>query len=214
MINALSSTTSAGTSVRSGVAAQDDGQDRFLRLLVTQMQNQDPLNPMDNAQVTSQMAQIQTVSGLEKLNGTVAGLHAQFGQLQALQGAALVGRDVVVPGDRLQPVDGAQRGGFALAAPADEVRIEVLDGAGRVVDTLTLDARDAGRHDFEWTPPRGVDASQGQRFRVAASLGGVNVASEALTRDRVVSVSHGQNGLQLELARAGIVGYDDVLAVN
>ena len=71
-------------------------EDRFLKLLVAQMQNQDPLNPMDNAQVTSQMAQINTVSGIEKLNTTVPGLNSQFVQLQALQGATLVGRDVTV----------------------------------------------------------------------------------------------------------------------
>ena len=74
--------------------------DRFLKLLVAQMQNQDPLNPMDNAQVTSQMAQINTVTGIEKLNTTVQGLNGQFVQLQALQGASLVGRDVIVAGNR------------------------------------------------------------------------------------------------------------------
>ena len=76
-------------------------QDRFLKLLVAQMQNQDPMNPLDNAQVTSQMAQINTVSGIDKLNTTVAGLNGQLVQLQALQGATLVGRDVTVAGNRL-----------------------------------------------------------------------------------------------------------------
>ena len=60
--------------------------DRFLKLLVAQMRNQDPLNPMDNAQVTSQMAQINTVTGIDKLNSTVQGLSTQFMQLQALHG--------------------------------------------------------------------------------------------------------------------------------
>ena len=55
--------------------------DRFLKMLVTQLQNQDPLNPMDNAQITSQMAQINTVSGIEKLNTTVQGLNGQFMQM-------------------------------------------------------------------------------------------------------------------------------------
>ena len=75
--------------------------DRFLKLLVAQMKNQDPLNPMDNAQVTSQMAQINTVTGIDKLNSTVAGLSAQFMQMQAMQGASLVGHDVIVAGNKL-----------------------------------------------------------------------------------------------------------------
>ncbi|HQY08681.1 MAG TPA: flagellar hook capping FlgD N-terminal domain-containing protein, partial [Burkholderiaceae bacterium] len=52
----------------SSQTATSEAADRFLKLLVTQMQNQDPLSPMDNAQVTSQMAQINTVSGIEKVN--------------------------------------------------------------------------------------------------------------------------------------------------
>src|SRR5574343_963845 len=103
--NALSSQTTTAT----------EQSDRFLKLLVAQMKNQDPLNPMDNAQMTSQMAQISTVSGLEKLNGTTAALGTQFTQLQAMQGAALVGHDVAVEGDKLRISDGTGDGGFELA---------------------------------------------------------------------------------------------------
>src|SRR3954467_11497534 len=92
----------AGTSSASSTAqAAQDAADRFLKLLVAQMQNQDPLNPMDNAQVTSQMAQINTATGIDKLNATAQGLSAQFIQLQAMQGASLVGRDVIVAGNKL-----------------------------------------------------------------------------------------------------------------
>ena len=85
--------------------------DRFLKLLVAQMQNQDPLNPMDNAQVTSQMAQINTVNGIQQLNTTVQGLTTQFTQMQALQGASLVGHDVIVPGNKLDIANGVGQGG-------------------------------------------------------------------------------------------------------
>src|SRR5262245_32299586 len=97
--NGASAATGAAGALAGGSAANSE--DRFLKLLVAQLQNQDPLNPMDNAQVTSQMAQIQTVSGIDKLNTTVQGLNAQFAQLQALSGAALVGRDVLIDGNRL-----------------------------------------------------------------------------------------------------------------
>src|SRR3954465_3385974 len=92
-------TSAPAPSAASDAAATSD---RFLKLLVAQMKNQDPLSPMDNAQVTSQMAQINTVTGIDKLNSTVATMTGQFAQLQALQGAALVGHDVVVPGNKLQ----------------------------------------------------------------------------------------------------------------
>src|SRR5919108_212739 len=106
-----SNSGASNTATASNAAANANSADRFLKLLVAQMQNQDPLNPMDNAQVTSQMAQINTVSGIAKLNDTVQGLNTQFVQMQALQGASLVGRDVIVPGNKLDIADGVGQGG-------------------------------------------------------------------------------------------------------
>ena len=135
------------------VTANDAGSsDRFLKLLVTQMQNQDPLNPMDNAQITSQMAQISTVDGIAKLNSTVNGLNRQFVQLQALQGASLVGRVVTVPGDEITVYEGTAVGSFDLSGAADRVDVEILSAGGRVVDTVKLGAQTGGRHDFDWKP--------------------------------------------------------------
>lgn len=189
-------------------------EDRFLKLLVAQMRNQDPLNPMDNAQVTSQMAQIQTVSGIDKLNTTVQGLNAQFAQLQALSGAALVGRDVLIEGNRLVAEGGSGHGGFELASPADRVRLEVLDASGRVIDASELGAMASGRHSFDWTPPAGVDAANAARFRIAATLGATAVGATTFARDRVDAVSVGPTGLMLELAHFGPLAYDQVKAFD
>jgi flagellar basal-body rod modification protein FlgD len=194
---------------------QAGAEDRFLKLLVAQMQNQDPLNPMDNAQVTSQMAQIQSVNGIEKLNRSVEGLGAQFGQMAALQGASLVGRDVIVPGSRLAPNDqGLVQGGFELAGPADKVQVEVLNAGGRVVDTIDLGAMGSGRHGFEWTPPGGVEASLGERFRVVAKSGTADVGTTPLMRDRVDAVVAGGDTLTLELRASGSVAYSQIRAFN
>src|SRR5512147_2674404 len=108
--SAVSGTDSASIysqlSSGSNKTTAQESSDRFLKLLVTQMQNQDPLSPMDNAQVTSQMAQINTVSGIEKLNETISGMLGQFTQMQSLQSASLVGRNVLVQGDTLEVKDG------------------------------------------------------------------------------------------------------------
>jgi len=210
-VAAASNVTAAAST---GAAANANTEDRFLKLLVAQLQNQDPLNPMDNAQVTSQMAQIQTVSGIDKLNTTVQGLNSQFAQLQALTGAALVGHDVLIEGNRLVAENGAGHGGFELASQADRVRIEVLDGAGRVIDSDDLGAMASGRHSFDWTPSAGVEAAQAAKFRVVAALGTTAVAATAYMRDRVDAVSVGPNGLVLELAHAGPTTYDKVKAFD
>jgi len=189
--------------------------DRFLKLLVTQMQNQDPLNPMDNAQVTSQMAQINTVSGIEKLNRSVEALSGQFVQMQALQGAALVGHDVTVVGNQMAIRDGVGEGGFELTSAADRVKVEVLNGAGLAIDTLELGAQSAGRHSFSW-PAKDTQDGAGTRFRITALSGANQLSSTALMRDMVTSVSTSASGnaLTLELARTGPIAYSDVKAFN
>ena len=189
--------------------------DRFLKLLVTQMQNQDPLNPMDNAQVTSQMAQINTVTGIEKLNRSVEALSGQFMQMQALQGAALVGHDVVVPGNAMSIHESVGQGGFELTSAADRVKVEVLNGAGLVIDTLDLGAQSAGRHSFNW-PAKDVQEGAGTRIRVSALSGATALSSTALMRDTVTAVSTNAAGdsLTLELARSGPVAYSDIKAFN
>jgi flagellar basal-body rod modification protein FlgD len=189
--------------------------DRFLKLLVTQMQNQDPLNPMDNAQVTSQMAQINTVNGIEKLNRSVEALSGQFMQMQALQGAALVGHDVIVPGNMMSISEGVGQGGFELTSAADRVKVEVLNGAGVTIDTLDLGAESAGRHSFNW-PAKDVVDGAGTRFRIIATSGATALPSTALMRDTVTAVSTNAAGdsLTLDLAHTGSVAYSDIKAFN
>jgi flagellar basal-body rod modification protein FlgD len=187
--------------------------ERFLKLLVAQMQNQDPLNPTDNAQVTSQLAQINTVNGIEKLNTTVAGLSGQFSSLQALQGVSLVGRDITVQGNRMWVEGGQGVGGFELAGPADRVKVEVLSAAGVVLDTLDLGAQGSGTHSFDWAPAAGVN-TEGARFRVTATSGTTAVATNALMRDHIESVSTAGGQLTLETRLSGPISYDVVKAFN
>lgn len=209
--SALGGGSAAATQTKNEAGAAD----RFLKLLVTQMQNQDPLNPLDNAQVTSQIAQINTVTGIEKLNTTVAGLNAQFVQMQALQGASLVGRAVTLAGDRIAVDGGSGVAGFELAGTADRVKVEVLSPAGRVVDTLELGALSAGRHGFEWDAAAKSQADGSDyRFRVVATAGAAAVPVTALMRDRVEAVSLAGDRLTLETRYSGLVDYQAVKAVN
>ncbi len=210
-IDALVASTGGGATTTTKNEAGSE--DRFLKLLVAQMQNQDPMNPLDNAQVTSQMAQINTVSGIEKLNTTVGGLNSQLVQLQALQGATLVGRDVTVSGDRLSVADGSGVGGFDLNSAADSVKVEILNGAGRVMSSLDLGAMGSGRHSFAW-PADTVQDGDGYRFRVTATSGSANVLGGTLMRDHVEAVNSAGNALNLELRHSGAVPYDTVKAFN
>jgi flagellar basal-body rod modification protein FlgD len=209
-VSTLNSTMSSGTATSSNATAnQTASADRFLKLLVTQMQNQDPLNPMDNAQVTSQMAQINTVEGITTLNQTVQGLNTQFVQLQALQGASLVGRSVLLQGSQLSIANGQGQGSFDLSGPADHVQAQILSPSGAVVDTVDLGAQSSGRHDFSW-PSGSIDPNAGLTFKIVAKSGAADVPATPLMRDTVDSVSIDGDQLSLLLARSGDVPYSQV----
>ena len=216
-VSSTTSATDATATAASLTASTSDAKatsERFVKLLVAQMQNLDPLSPMDNAQVTSQMAQINTVSGIEKLNLTVQGLSSQFAQLQAVQGVSLVGHDVVVPGNTLQVADDATaQAGYELTGPADQVKVEILAPSGKVIDTLNLGAQTTGVHSFDWQA--GANASTaGLRFRVTATSGSVNTAATTLVRDKVAAVSTANSVFSLELVNAGTVPYSSIKAFN
>ena len=203
-----------GTAAATTNKVDDPGsQDRFLKLLVTQLQNQDPLSPMDNAQLTSQIAQINTVTGIATLNTSVQGLSSQFLQMQTLQGASLVGKNVIVPGNRIDIEGGVGQGGFELATPADAVKVEVLNPAGKVLDTLNLGAQRTGMHSFDWAAGT-YDNAANLSFRVTAMSGTTKLDTAALMRDKVNAVSTSGGALQLELARAGTVDYGTVKSIN
>lgn len=208
-INASSSGSSGGTASTTKAMS-----DQFLKLLITQIQNQDPLNPTDNAQFTSQLAQINTVSGLEKVNESISSMSSQFLQMQAMQSASLVGRSVIVPGNALTVSDGKATGQFELSSAADSVKVDVLSSAGRVIDTIDIGAETSGRHQFSWTPTEGVDTT-GLRFRVSATRGTAAVSSTALQSQQITSVAAGSSGsasMNLTLKDGSTVAYSAVRA--
>lgn len=203
---------STGTSKASAVSPQT-GEDRFLTLLVAQMKNQDPLNPLDNAQLTSQMAQISTVSGVEKLNATLQALTAAFTESQSLQAAALIGRDVLVQGGSLALAQGVARGGFELAEAADQVVLTITDGSGNLVYRADLGAQSAGVHAIVWDGlnDAGVAMADGS-YRVSASAtrAGAAVAVDTLAAERVLGVARDAAGTNLELSGSGWRRYAEV----
>ena len=198
--------------------SSDATEDRFLKLLIAQMKNQDPLNPLDNAQVTSQMAQINTVQGIAQLNSSLATMVTQF---QGAQAISLPGHDVLVAGNTLTLADRgkgvAARGGFELGDDADHVGVDVKDAAGNVVAHIDLGAQSAGPGSFEWngsTGTAGTTASAGNyTFEVKAYRGSAAVQSATLRAARVEGTAITAQGVRLSLAGMGSRYYSDVRMV-
>jgi flagellar basal-body rod modification protein FlgD len=194
-------------------SAISETENRFLKLLTTQLKNQDPLNPLDNAQVTSQMAQISTVSGIESLNATLKTLLQDSKDSQTTQAASLVGQAVMVPGSGLTLSSSAGVGGFILDADADAVKVTISDSNGVVVRTMTLGDLETGLHNFAWdgVTDSGAKAADGAySVTVAATAGKDKVATTVLNLGVVRSVINSTNGFTLDLGSQGMFTMDDV----
>lgn len=201
------STASTGTTTAAKPVSSET-EDRFLKLLVAQMKNQDPLNPLDNAQVTSQMAQLSTVSGIEKLNASLQSMSTSFAASQSLQAAGMIGRGVLVPGSELSLNDGKAVGGYTLDQPADEVVISIKNAAGSLIHTENMGEQKTGDILFQWDgiTDAGTNAPAGvYSFEVSALQGGKKVAVNPLAIGLVGSVSLNASGVMLNTDVMGSV---------
>ncbi len=195
--------------------------DKFMTLLVTQLKNQDPLNPLDNAQVTSQLAQLQTVTGVNKLNETLETLKSSYQSTEAMSATNLIGHGVLVEGSELNLVGGKSVFGVELATAADNVQVIVSDPrTGKDVATIDLGASEAGAMPLAWDGSSdSIDAAMladgKYSFRVVANRGGQPLTDvKALTLDTVASVStNSKDGVKLNRAGKGAISLADIKQV-
>ena len=188
-------------------------QSNFLSLLMAQIQNQDPLNPLDNSQVTTQLAQLNTVNGIEQLNSTLNQLLSSYNSTQAMQASDIIGKNVLVAGNNLPLSSGQAVGGATLGSAADAVTVTIKNSSGSVVQTENLGAKSAGNFYFSWN---GQDANGNQlsdgnyTFSVNATASGKAVTATALQVGTVTAVTPGASGFQLDLGSMGSYNFSDV----
>ncbi len=194
------------------------GQADFLRLMTEQLKHQDPLKPLENSAFLGQLAQFSTVQGIESLNSRVDAFSAAMGSDQMLRGAALVGRQVLVPSTRMALGESGGTEGAVAVPDAGSVQFTVTDATGRTVREFTVPAARAGEVPFAWD---GTDAS-GQRlppgsYGIAArhtASDGTARAVDTCVRGTVQSVTVGSGGLFLDLPGLGNVPLDYVLRIS
>ena len=214
----LESTGSSSSSGASGSSALGSA-NTFYNLLVTQLTNQDPLNPMSNTDLSAQLAQFSTASGVQAMQQSLAALTSQLAQTQSLQAASLVGHNVVFDDNTLSlGASGGSAGGFTLASGAQDVQVQISNAAGQVVNTLDLGSMAAGVQSFKWNgnDAAGAPAGPGSyTFAVQATdANGASVGAAPFGSGQVVSVMlnggssptlqiQGQNG---SIPLSGVVG--------
>lgn len=184
------------------------GKDAFLQLLVTQLKNQNPLEPQDNGAFVAQLAQFSSLEGITTLNDTVAGIAGNYNSSQALQASSLVGRSVIAPGDKAV-VDTTKSftGTISVPASADPVKVKITDADGKVVRTIDLGSQAAGNSSFIWDGKNdaGEVAKAGTyTFGATATYDGKATSLVTYLPATVNSVTISQTGGELMLNLAGL----------
>ena len=215
MTSAVSNTTSSGgvpasllNAVNPKTTTSTDSvqadTDKFMTLLITQLKNQDPLNPLDNAQVTSQLAQLNTVTGINKLNESMKALQGNYQLSSQLQATSLIDHGVLIEGSDLTLKDGKSIFGVEFGSAADAARIDIVNASGKVVHSLAMNSGvDAGVIPLTWdgTLEDGTKAPDGKYSVKLTAVAGDQTLKDAkpLTFTTVSSVSTGAGGLKLNL---------------
>ncbi len=145
-----------------GVRTQEDvkkegnkntlGQEDFLNLMTTQLQNQDPFAPMDNGDFIAQMAQFSTVTGITEINSNLTNLGSKLEPNRVATAAQFLGHSVLVPGKVVSPDDNGEIHGVVdLPSYSNDVGLTFTNSSGEIVHTMNLGSNDRGLVGFSWT---------------------------------------------------------------
>ncbi|MAK56521.1 MAG: flagellar basal body rod modification protein [Pusillimonas sp.] len=223
--NAIAQATSASSLALSAAESSkraEDMKNQFMTLLVTQLRNQDPLNPMENAEFTSQLAQLETVNGITQLNNTLQALSGQMDMTQSMQAATLIGKEVLVTGNKISTGSAADDPNTKVSTPfgvdlissAEKVKVAILDGSGKAVRNVELGPVNAGVVSLEWDGlnDSGLPVPDGAYTLDVTAVGadGSAVGVEALTYGQVSSIAYASTGVQLDLGLMGSRSLFDV----
>jgi len=198
-------TTSAFSALGSATSSQPAlGKDDFLKLLVSQLQNQDPLNPSDPTAFTAQLAQFSSLEQLSNVNKNLEQLVAS----QGLDAMSFIGREVVAENSAFRLDAGGVDLGYRLNGSADEVTLFVQDSFGRTVASLPADGLTPGEHFLAWDgkDENGRDVPPGDYQLLVSALQGEDkaVSATSLLKTRVTGVDLDSSGTLLETDAGGI----------
>lgn len=203
-----------------GARKTELGQEDFLRLMTTQLRNQDPFKPMENGEFMGQLAQFGTVSGIEEVRTELQNLSGSLVSNQSLQAAAMLGRQVLVPGNEaVLAAGGTVSGAVELPNSVSNLNIGIYDLSGQLIRNVSLGNQSPGMVTFNWDglATDGTAVPPGRyAIRAEAVSGGINEAYDVMLSDTVQSVSLPAAGrpLTLELAGLGDVSFTDIRQIR
>ncbi|QLI82453.1 flagellar hook assembly protein FlgD [Chitinibacter fontanus] len=208
-LNARTTTTKTQT---------EEQQDRFMKLLVKQLQSQDPMNPMDNAQTTSQIAQINTVSGIEKLNASMAQMTSLYAGTQVMQAANLIGKEVLCPGNGFR-FDGSKAADLRFNIPdgASNAMATIYDDKGAEVAKVPVTTAKSGLVQLAWDGKKAdgtVVPAGNYKVTATAQKDGKEIALSTVTWQVAKSVEFGSDGVGVYLANGEKTNFGGIIQIQ
>ena len=191
------------------------GQSDFLKLMTTQLQNQDPFAPMENAEFIAQMAQFSTVTGITEMGITLSGIADQLGEFRIATAANLLGSSVMIPGNYARADESGEiHGMLDLPSASGATSLTFSNTAGDILHTLQLGPQSSGLVGFAWedVPQSVLDSGDAVRIDAYADMG---KGMESLTPSvfaEILAASTGDavNGVMLDVRDYGEVRAADV----
>ncbi|MDL5602173.1 flagellar hook assembly protein FlgD [Bacillus subtilis] len=209
------------SATNSSTGGQALGKDAFLQLLVTQLKNQNPLDPQDNSAFVAQLAQFSSLEGITTLNSTVSSLAGNYNSSQALQASSLVGRNVIVQTNSVQLDDPSKGMTGSVTVPSSIAggTVTISDSSGTAIRTIDLGSRAAGSASFTWD---GKDKDGNlvktgtYTVKANASINGTSTDMATYLPATVTSVTISQTGgeLMLNLSGKGTVALSKVQTIG
>jgi flagellar basal-body rod modification protein FlgD len=219
---AATGTTSNSSAASTGItgAATLGGTD-FLTLMLAQLQNQDPTNPVDSNTFLTQLAQLSEVQGINTLNTSFSTLSNSMTSAQTLQASSLLGKDALVTSSTVNQTSGATvTGAVTVPQTTSSVTLSIVNAAGQTVRTIQLGAQAAGQASFTWDGKEssGVAAPTGTYSLVAVYGGETNSSTPATTAVNgtvdSVSMGAGTSGMTLNVAGVGSVPISSLMQIS
>jgi flagellar basal-body rod modification protein FlgD len=237
LLSSMNGTTQTTTTSSTNDNSADAIQKRFLTILLAQLNNQDPTSPLENAELTSQLAQLSTVSGIEQLNSSLGSLMTEMQTAQSLQSANMIGHSVLVSGnsvvlgsttttEKTTDEDGntvekdvtTRQGvlGIQLDSKVDKLTVSIRDASGKEVQQVDLGKQDAGVLPVIWdgsTKDGGWAKDGDYTFTVTGSYDGTSVTAKTLSFGIVGSVTTATTGVKLNVSGLGPIDVKDVVQI-
>ena len=195
------------------------GQEQFLKLMTTQLQNQDPFKPMESGEFLGQIAQFSTVSGIQDLQKSFEQFSTSMVPNQGLQAAGLINRNVLVPADFLPLNAEGMNAAVELPGAASSVNVSIYSASGQLVHNFNLGALGEGVTRYQWdgSLPDGSKAPAGHyKLAVDALIDGENIAVKNYANLPVESITFGGSGneVNVNIRDLGSRKFSDILQIS